>query len=261
MLRNVFTLVIALCTWYAHADVFVYSGVYQGKDLYVTNPFASDGVGFCVFEVHVNGEITTDEWNSSAFAVDLSMYGFKEGSPVEVVIRTKDACAPRIINPEAIAPRSTFEVTGMEGNGTVLSFTTTGEEAAMPFVIEQYKWNKWVAVATIDGKGKAATKQHYAASVPLHSGANTFRVAQADARTVRRSAKFEVTSTIAKVALESDKITDLLMFSAETDYEVFDAFGRLVAKGYDRTINTSNWKSGVYYVNFDRTFGHTVTKR
>lgn len=261
MLRNLFTTAFAMCTLFAQADVFVYSGVYQGKDLYVTNPFASDGVGFCVFEVRVNGEITTDEWNSSAFAIDLSMYGFKDGNPVEVVIRTKDDCAPRIINPEAIAPRSTFEVTGMTAEGSVLNFTTEAEEAAIPFVVEQYKWNKWVAVATVDGKGKTASKQQYAVSVPLHSGMNTFRVAQADARSMRRSSKFELPSTLPAVTLESDKITDAIRFSAETDYEVFDAFGRLVAKGYDRVINTANWKSGMYYVNFDRSFGQTVRKR
>ncbi|MFT5957541.1 MAG: hypothetical protein ACI87V_001425, partial [Flavobacteriales bacterium] len=31
----------------SNAGVFVYNGVYQGKDLYVKNPFAGDGVGFC----------------------------------------------------------------------------------------------------------------------------------------------------------------------------------------------------------------------
>lgn len=261
MTRTLFTFALMVSSLIGHADVFVYTGVYQGKDLYVTNPFSSDGVGFCVFEVRVNGEITTDEWNSSAFAVDLSMYGFKEGTPIEVVIRTKDACAPRVLNPEAIAPRSTFEVTAMESLGSVLSFTITGEEAAIPFVVEQYKWNKWVAVATVDGRGKAPSPQQYAIGVPFHSGTNTFRIVQADARSMRRSAKFEVPTTVNNLVLESDKITDAIRFSAETDYEVFDAFGRLVAKGFDRVVNTSDWKSGMYYVNFDRSFGQTVRKR
>ncbi|MGB0425196.1 MAG: hypothetical protein ACPGED_12770, partial [Flavobacteriales bacterium] len=68
----------------AKADVTVLSGVYQGKDLYVKNPFSADGVGFCVFEVLVNGEVTSDEVNSSAFAIDLSVFGLKQGDAVEV---------------------------------------------------------------------------------------------------------------------------------------------------------------------------------
>jgi hypothetical protein len=35
------------------------TGTYQGKNLYVQNPSAS-GDGFCVHEVHVNGEVTTE---------------------------------------------------------------------------------------------------------------------------------------------------------------------------------------------------------
>ncbi|HHU01352.1 MAG TPA: hypothetical protein GXZ84_09100, partial [Bacteroidales bacterium] len=30
-------------------------GTYQGENLYVKNPFAASGVGFCVYEVTVNG--------------------------------------------------------------------------------------------------------------------------------------------------------------------------------------------------------------
>ncbi len=34
----------------ALAEVYVFTGVYQGKDLYVKNPFSPDGVGFCVLK-------------------------------------------------------------------------------------------------------------------------------------------------------------------------------------------------------------------
>lgn len=255
------TFVFAVAALLVSAEVFVYTGVYQGKDLYVTNPFSSDGVGFCVFEVRVNGEITTDEWNSSAFAVDLSIYGFSTGTPVEVVIRTKNDCSPRLINPEAIAPRSTFEVTAMEVNDAVLRFTTEGEEAAIPFIVEQYKWNKWIAVASVDGKGKSSSARSYSVPVPLHSGMNTFRIAQPDAREMRRSARFELPSKRTEVGLVSDKFTDAIAFTHETDYEVFDVFGRLVTKGYGQRIDATNWKSGMYYLNFDRTFGQSIRKR
>jgi len=49
------------------AGVIVLEGNYQGKNLYVQNPFAGSGVGFCVSEVIINGEVSTDEINSSAF--------------------------------------------------------------------------------------------------------------------------------------------------------------------------------------------------
>ena len=41
-----------------------------------TNP---DGVGFCCYEVRVNGQLTADEVNSHAFEVDLRSQGIVFG--------------------------------------------------------------------------------------------------------------------------------------------------------------------------------------
>ena len=52
-------------------SMILLEGTYQGKNVYVQNPFASSGVGFCVYEVRVNDQVTTDEIGSSAFEIDL----------------------------------------------------------------------------------------------------------------------------------------------------------------------------------------------
>ena len=67
MIRSLFaTCIAAFLAFNSMAGVIVLTGSYQGKNLYVQNPFAGSGIGFCVFEVTVNGEISTDEINSSA---------------------------------------------------------------------------------------------------------------------------------------------------------------------------------------------------
>jgi hypothetical protein len=254
--------VLLLAVFPSFANVRVYTGVYQGKDLYVKNPFSPDGVGFCVFEVRVNGEITTDEWNSSAFAIDFSVLGLNVGDPVEVVIRMKDSCEPRIINPEAIAPESTFEVMHFSSVAPAsISFSTINETAALDYEVEQFKWNKWVKVATVEGRGLSNAANQYTVKVPLHSGENTFRIAQRNARGMRTSEKYTVAGAADEVKLVNDRIQAQLEFSSATDYEVFDAFGRVMARGYGRQVDTSAWPSGTYYVNFDRSFGKTVRKR
>ena len=86
------------------AEVIILSGVYQGKDLYVKNPLTSGGVGFCIFEVLVNGQITNDEVNSPSFAIDLGAFAFALGTPLELTLRCKEDCPVKIINPEAIYP-------------------------------------------------------------------------------------------------------------------------------------------------------------
>src|ERR1039457_5234674 len=90
---------------YANAGVLVVEGKYQQKNLYIQNGFSSNGVGFCAFQVKVNGQITTDEVNSSAFEIDFSTFKFKVGDKITVEIEHKDGCIPKILNPEALKPK------------------------------------------------------------------------------------------------------------------------------------------------------------
>ncbi|PJC62331.1 MAG: hypothetical protein CO022_05125, partial [Flavobacteriales bacterium CG_4_9_14_0_2_um_filter_32_27] len=72
-MKNTFTLLFSiLIAFSSYAGVIVLEGHYQGKNLYVQNPFAGSGVGFCTFEVTINGDVTTDEVNSSAFEIDFT---------------------------------------------------------------------------------------------------------------------------------------------------------------------------------------------
>jgi hypothetical protein len=79
--------------------VIVLEGNYQGKNLYVQNPFAGSGVGFCVSNVTVNGNTTTDEIASSAFEIDFRNLQLKLGDKVIVKIEHKDDCKPKVLNP------------------------------------------------------------------------------------------------------------------------------------------------------------------
>jgi hypothetical protein len=106
---------------FAQGGVIILEGNYQGKNLYVQNPFGSGGVGFCVTEVLVNGNITTDETNSSAFEIDFKPHKLAIGEKVEIKIKHKDDCKPKVLNPEVLKPKSTFEVISMsvDKDGTI----------------------------------------------------------------------------------------------------------------------------------------------
>src|SRR3954471_6660023 len=86
----------------SQSNVIVLEGNYQGKNLYVQNPFGSGGVGFCVTEVKVNGNITTDEIPSSAFEIDMKPHKLNIGDKVEVKIFHKEDCKPKVLNPEVL---------------------------------------------------------------------------------------------------------------------------------------------------------------
>ena len=134
-------------TWASAQQEMVLEGTYQGQNLYVQNPFASFGVGFCVVNVTVNGRQSTDEINSSAFEIDFASYQLIRGAAVEVKIEYKDDCTPRVLNSDVLIAASTYIIASMEVTPDGLfSFSTKNESGELPFVIEQKRWNKWVKV-------------------------------------------------------------------------------------------------------------------
>ncbi|WP_010662103.1 hypothetical protein [Marinilabilia salmonicolor] len=227
------------------------NGSYQGDNLYVQNPYAESGVGFCVFEVMVNGQTTTDEINSSSFEVDLSVFRFAIGEPVQVVIKYKEGCEPAVINPEVLAPRASFKTIDIAIHQDNLIWKTNHESGTLPFIVEQYRWNKWVQVGSVNGKGVPGTHE-YSISVRMHSGENRFRVRQTDHNKKRQlSPEVVLEKDKPAVSLASMKVEDSLVFSEPTLYEIYDIQGRIVFKGYDDSVSVQGLDRGEYYLNFD----------
>ncbi|HEY4797983.1 MAG TPA: hypothetical protein VII99_02800 [Bacteroidia bacterium] len=246
----------------ASAGNIILEGNYQGKNLYVQNPFAGTGVGFCVQKVEVNGQVTTDEINSSAFEIDFNNYQFKIGDKITVKITHKDDCKPKVLNPEVLKPKSTFEVITMklENDGT-LKWNTKNETGKLPFVIEQYRWNKWVKVGEMDGKGIGDNNDYTFKITTLHSGENQIRIKQIDYTSQPRYSKpVKFVSTIPEITFSPQRVSKDISFSAETLYEIYDQFGNVVKKGFGKTVDCGNLAKGVYYLNFDNKTSEFIKK-
>lgn len=236
------------------AEELVVKGTYQGENIYVKNPFAPSGVGFCAYEVTVNGMITTDEINSSAFEIDLGVYGLNIGDDVSVVIRYKDDCTPMVLNANALQVQKPAKIEQVKATDGKLTFSTTGETGPLPFIIEQYRWNKWVKVGEVKGLGHNKPN-NYEAKIRTHSGLNKFRVRQTTINRKAQSFSKEavVTSAAPKVSFKSNN--NEITFSGETLYEVYDQYGGIVFKGYGKAINISTLTKGKYYLNYDNSQG------
>jgi hypothetical protein len=241
-------------------SMILLEGTYQGKNIYVQNPFASSGVGFCVYEVRVNDRLSTDEIGSSAFEIDLRVYDLKVGDAVTVKIFHKDDCKPKVLNPEVLKPKSTFVVApgGITINcgDEMLKWTTTGEQGKLTFVIEQYRWNKWVKVGEVDGIGTPATN-NYSFKVVTHSGENQFRVKQVDySGQARTSPIAKCTSSKAAMKFYPVKAkTEITFEGGETLWEIYDQYGTIVKKGFGSKIDVSGLAKGAYFLNYDNQTG------
>ena len=246
----------------ASAGTIVLEGNYQGKNLFIQNPFTDAGVGFCVYEVTVNEKIATDEINSSAFEVDLGNYGLKLGDKVVVKVKHKDGCTPLVLNPEVLKPKSTFDIVKQEvtASGTY-QWTTTNETGELPFYVEQKRWNKWVKVGEVMGKGSPG-EHSYEFQVTPHSGENTYRVRQVDlSKKSRFSESVKFTSSSPLITWTPPKPKDEIIFSGNTLYEVYDQYGNVVKRGFANRIDVSALKRGLYYLNYDNKTGETFIKR
>jgi hypothetical protein len=246
-------LLITLFALHANATgVIVLEGHYQGKNLYVQNPFAENGVGFCTFEVTINGEVTTDEVNSSAFEIDFSIRQLKIGDPVIVKIKHKDDCNPKVLNPEVLKPKSTFEIVSMKvSKDGKFDWTTKGETGKLTYIVEQFRWNKWIKAGEVDGNGNAA-ESNYSFKVTPHSGENKFRVKQVDySGKPRYSSASRHLSTNSEITFSPKKAKSEVIFTGQTLFEVYDSYGNIVKKGFGEKVNITNLKKGIYYLNYD----------
>lgn len=237
------------------AAIIQVEGIYRGENLYIMNPFSSSGIGFCVSEVKVNGLLTTDEINSSAFEIDFSALNLKIGDKVEVIISHKKGCVPKILNPEVLKPKSTYVLQSISVDKTgVLKWITTGEKGKIPFIVEQFRWNKWIVIGKVEGKGMPE-KNSYSMKVSFNSGVNKFRVKQSDFSNrakISPEAKFmslqpEVSYTPAK----GQKVSKEIIFSARTRYEIYSYYGSLIKKGEGTSVDVSKLKPGTYFLNYD----------
>ena len=233
-------------------------GHYQGKSLFVENPLDEDGFGFCVTRVTVNGVPITESVQTSAFKISFEDFDLKIGDPVFIILEHGSGCKPRVLNPEVLLPKSTFEIKSMtcNENGN-LKWETTGESGKLTFVVEQFRWDKWVAVGEVAGKGSSGINK-YSIKISPHSGENKLRVTQRDnSGRKRESDPVMFTNTsIQSPTFYPKRVKDVIKFSSngksiETRYEIFDAYGSIVKKGVASEVDCSALNKGAYYINYD----------
>ena len=226
-------------------------GKYQNRNIYVQNGF-DNGIGFCVYEVRVNGKITTDEISSSAFEIDFTPFRLKVGDSVKVEIFHKDGCLPRILNPDVLKSKPTCEFINPQVNDQgYLVWKTKNESGSLPFIIQQYKWNRWVKIGEVTGIGSPEINS-YEFKVEPHSGTNKFQIKQTGAGLIPKITKpILYTSTNPQPAFRLSKNQKEIIFTAETSFEVYDLYGKIVKKGHGVKIDLNNVPKGNYFLCYD----------
>jgi hypothetical protein len=246
-------LIIAIACTFVQVDTkageLILNGMYQGKNLYVQNPFASNMKDFCTSEVFVNDKLVSSNLRTSAYEIDLSH--LKLNDPVVVRIAHKDDCEPKIINPQVIRVQTNFQFLSSTADDNYLYWSTKGEKPNGKYFIEQFINNKWIIISTINNKGETDLNQ-YTVSSNHNSGNNKYRIKllQQDGL-IFYSKEINFVSNEEPVTFFPTRVNDKITLSRETTYEVLDAYGNQITKGKGKEIMLKELTSGLYYLNID----------
>lgn len=247
--KFLFTSLVLFGAIATQAGILTISGVYQGKNLYVQNPFAGNMRDYCANEVFVNDAKKEYNVASSAFEIDLSF--LKIGDAVTVKITHKDDCKPKILNPQVLQAQSAFAITSFAVDKDKIVWVTKGEHAKGKIFVEQMRYNTWVIVKELNGKGQAITNNYEVESFH-HSGVNQYRIKylEFDGQ-IKYSTTVEYTSTLEPVTFYPKRVTDKITLSRPVEYELQDAFGNVIRKSKGTEIDIASSPEGVYYLNCD----------
>ena len=252
----------------AQNEMITLNGNYQGRNLYIQNPFTDGNSGFCVTEVLVNGNPTKDEIQSSAFEIDFKSLDLKMGDPVEIKLKHKSVCKPKVLNPEVLKPKATYELIDIKISPEgIVEWSTKNESGKLEYAVEQFRWNKWVKIGAVEGNGTPADN-NYTFKASLHSGKNQIRVKQTDyTNTPKISRTAELNSNVCNIVFAPTKTSTEINFTCsdtksavETMYEIYDEYGNVVKKGIGSKVTVTELKKGTYYINYDNKNGEFSKK-
>lgn len=232
--------------------VIILEGKYQHRNIFIAQALGSEGIGFCAYEIRVNGYLITDEINSSAFEIDLTPFNFEIGQDIVIEIKHKLGCAPKVLNPGGLKPTPTFETVDISiDESQILQWITKNESGSLPFIVQQYKWNKWIDIGQVQGNGTPEIA-NYAFHVDFTSGLNKFRVIQLDqSGKIKKSTSVEMESDRPQLTFIYNRNNQTIVFSDETGFEIHDKFGDLKLKGFGSTVDVSSLSKDAYWISFD----------
>lgn len=239
------------CSTAQKASVTQVVGVYQGKTLFIQNPYNAASRQFCVTRIEVNKKKLPI--NTRVSAIKLDFASFDLFTPVAIDIYHADSiCLPVVLNADAIAFHSAFSFREIIMNDSVLTWQAVGDQEGGTYTLERYQGGIWLEEDTIPSKGTfEAAEYHYYPQ--LAEGANKYRV-----RYTYPGGKRYLYSREVDFHYYPDPVTfkpfnaeDYLNLSRSASYEIYDGGSNLVLSGTGVTIDVSGLPRGDYVIYFD----------
>ncbi|MEQ8240487.1 MAG: hypothetical protein RIA69_14810 [Cyclobacteriaceae bacterium] len=228
------------------------TGVYQGKTLFIQNPYSQETQAFCVEKIFVNG--VSVNYNPRQSAIKVDFVGIDLYSPVYLRIVHSESCAPLIINPDAIAYHNSFRFAQLNLVDTLLTWKSQGEQEEGYYIIEKIDMGTWIEQDTIQSKGKFGGSS-YEYIPALTSGPNKFRVKYIfPNQEYLNSRDLDIHFYPSDVTFQPSVTDSKLFLSRGSEYKIYDSGGKLMLSGQDSEIDVSSLPVGEYLIYFKQEY-------
>lgn len=225
------------------------TGVYQGKTLFIQNPFDPILQTFCVEAVYVNGRKVTMNNRMSAIKLDFEEVDLY--APLSIRILQKDSCNPIVINPDAISFHSTFSFKEVALSDSAMVWETSGEKSDGLYVVEKYQSGIWIEERTVASMGRFGGAD-YSYFPDLDEGGNKYRI-----KYIFPNGNYLYSNELdfhyypEPVTFTPKKTSTEIRLSRPAAYDIYDGGGSLILSGRGVTIDVSGLPRGDYVVYFD----------
>ncbi|MEQ6119750.1 hypothetical protein [Reichenbachiella sp. MALMAid0571] len=246
ILRYLLLILVFLVQHAVNGQKTVLSGVYQGQSLYIQNPYLVSEHKYCIDTIIVNKQDIYINPQLSAVKLDFG----KEMlfAPVMVMIKHKENCKPKFINPEAILYHSSFKFDSLVVNDSLIRWHTKGEKLEGLYSIEKLNGTYWQVMNTIKPKGQFEGAD-YIYFPEFDKGGNRFRIKYSlpDNRYIY-SGEVEMFYFAKPITFSPKSVIDEMVLSQYADYQIMDLKGNVIVSGSGKVIPLRKLKRGDYFI-------------
>ena len=229
------------------------AGVYQGKTLFVQNPYDPQSGSYCILKIFINNDPVRLNYNISAIKLDFD--GYDHYTPVNIRVHHRDTvCKPVIVNPEAVLFHTIFRFSEMTLTDSILTWITKGERGMGVFEIEKLEDGLWKRKGTMVAKG-IFEGAGYSFLPVMEEGHNKFRVRynfpEGSRRSYLYSFEMDFDHYPDPVKFKLGSLKTKIFLSRVSSYEIYNAGRELTLQGRGKEIDVTNLGRGQYVIYFD----------
>ena len=229
------------------------TGVYQGKPLFIQNPYNPKSKEYCLEGIYVNKKLLKINYKTSAIIVNFE--GLDLYAPVNIWINHRNAeCKPVLLNPDAILFYSIFRFSSVLLSDTSLAWTTKGERGKGSFEIQTLITGIWRTQGEMDAEG-VYVGASYVFFPKLNEGANKLRIRynfpEDSHITHLFSHEIDYDFYPEPITLKPSSNNNRLYFTRPSLYKIYNGHREVVLSGKDFEVDIRALPKGQYVIYFD----------